>query len=199
MAKMNFRKNVKKYYERHSLSEAKLNDLEAMLSSSSLVFQKRTFFQKLAPFSVVASVFVMMVSLFVLFQTGGDIRENIANEVAQNHLKMRPLEVSSNQFSDLKKYFTELNFVLVNSDRLDLTLLKGARYCSIKGKIAAQIRLKDLQTHQRLTHYQVAYDAKLYGPMPDVGKGEIPITLSQKGLLVSMWVERGLLMVNVKE
>ena len=199
MAKVNLRRGVKHHFDEHSLGEAKLQELEAMLADSPPAVKSTSFYQRLAPFSVAASLFVMAVSLLFLVQTEGDVRQKIASEVAQNHINMRPLEVSSNQFDDLKEYFTELNFVLVDSDRLNLSLLKGARYCSIQGKIAAQIRFKGLSSEEGVTHYQVEYDPDLYGPMPDVSQGKTPITLSQKGLSVSMWVERGLLMVDVKE
>jgi hypothetical protein len=133
-----------------------------------------------------------------------DYSREIALEVVQNHIKLKPLDVAANSMSEIQGFFTQLDFSPVNSDVLKtrFTLpersMLGGRYCSIKGITAAQLRYR--QSDNALsTLYEVAYDKKIFGPMPRIGLGEPPSELLLKGLRVSLWVEKGLLMVLVTE
>ncbi|GIU25584.1 hypothetical protein [Shewanella sp. MBTL60-007] len=126
-----------------------------------------------------------------------DMHAKIANEVAKNHIKMKPLEVQTAQLSQLRAYFTELDFTLVSSSRIDdAKQMIGGRYCSIQGLTAAQIRFVD--PLQSVTLYQVQYDKRLYGEIPIMESGETPIELVVRGVTVSIWVEKGLLMATAR-
>ncbi|ABZ78735.1 hypothetical protein Shal_4195 [Shewanella halifaxensis HAW-EB4] len=126
-----------------------------------------------------------------------DIGVRIADEVAKNHIKMKPLEVQTAQLSQLRAYFTELDFTLVSSSRIDdANEMVGGRYCSIQGLTAAQIRFVDRQ--QSVTLYQVQYDKRLYGEIPTIESGEPPIELVVRGVAVAIWVEKGLLMASAR-
>ncbi|ABV85452.1 hypothetical protein [Shewanella pealeana] len=121
----------------------------------------------------------------------------IAVEVAKNHIKMKPLEVQTAQLSQLRAYFTELDFTLVSSSRIDdAKQMIGGRYCSIQGLTAAQIRFVD--PLQSVTLYQVQYDRTLYGELPNIDSGEKPLQLVERGVAVSIWVEKGLLMATAR-
>ncbi|MBE1273712.1 hypothetical protein [Enterovibrio baiacu] len=66
-------------------------------------------------------------------------------------------------------------------------VLLGGRYCSIDGKIAAQLHVKDLETDRVYTFYQ----AKLpQGSEADMKNVETNVD----GVNVSLWEENGLLM-----
>ncbi|MCG9731450.1 hypothetical protein L1D44_16775 [Shewanella sp. Isolate13] len=126
-----------------------------------------------------------------------DMHAKIANEVAKNHIKMKPLEVQTAQLSQLRAYFTELDFTLVSSSRIDdAKQMIGGRYCSIQGLTAAQIRFVD--PPQSVTLYEVQYDKRLYGEIPIIESGEAPIELVVRGVAVSIWVEKGLLMATAR-
>lgn len=124
----------------------------------------------------------------------------IADEVALNHLKQRPLEVHGGASDELQTYFDELGFrLLLQPQSLGpQDALLGGRYCSIRGVTAAQLRLRD-ETGRVETLYQAPYDRDLFGRQPDVGRGETPRRLQVRGLTVELWVERGLLFALARE
>ncbi|MGR6872689.1 hypothetical protein ACU6U9_10365 [Pseudomonas sp. HK3] len=121
---------------------------------------------------------------------------NIAEEVAINHIKMKPLEFTGNTVSSLRGQFDDLDFSLVQSSHFSEQGMQGGRYCSIQGVTAAQLRY-GYPDHTRATLYQVPYDQKKFGTMPKLHSGDVPLQLTIKGLNVSMWVESDVLMVSV--
>ena len=141
---------------------------------------------------------VLVFMLSVNFYPGSrDISWKIADEVAMNHIKMKPMELKSDSLAPLRDYFTQLDFSVVSSDLLakqNYTML-GGRYCSIQGVTAAQIRYRT-DNGRKVTLYEVAYDPKLYGDIPKIAQGETPLSIDVKGVSVSLWVEKGLLMAE---
>ncbi|ROS05326.1 hypothetical protein EDC56_0856 [Sinobacterium caligoides] len=123
--------------------------------------------------------------------------DNIANEVTKNHLKMKPLELKSESIKQLQEYFSALSFKPLASTQLTalqptrLTLL-GARYCSIQGATAAQLRYSSQPDNWTL--YQVPFDQ--FNQL-GLHEGGDSIATYARGLKVTLWQERGLLMVLV--
>ncbi len=144
---------------------------------------------------------ILLVIGVMLNQGHSNIPLKIANEVAMNHIKMKPLEVTSNSLYDLRGYFTELDFSVTFSNEFPLTKghLLGGRYCSIQGVSAAQIRYQAPTDESKVTLYQVGYDEQKYGDIPNIEKGETPLTLQVKGVQVRLWVEKGLLMAEASQ
>ncbi|MFT7559969.1 MAG: hypothetical protein ACI93R_001884 [Flavobacteriales bacterium] len=129
-----------------------------------------------------------------------EVAMEVALEAIGNHLKLKPLEVRSQNIRDVQNYFTQLDFNPINSNQLASNTnagLIGARYCSIKGVTAAQLRYRE-SNQDIITFYEVAYDATLHGAIPDIAQNQSPLQLSVKGLNVILWVERDLLMVQVQ-
>ena len=128
--------------------------------------------------------------------------KRIADEVVKNHLKLKPLDISSNSIDETQAFFKHLDFLPIHSrsaaqrSLLITDNLMGGRYCSIQGVTAAQLRYENDQGHLR-TLYQVPYDADLYGELPLAIQNQAPLYLSVKGLQVRLWQEQGLLMVLV--
>ncbi|MGS0682206.1 hypothetical protein ACVBIL_13700 [Shewanella sp. 125m-7] len=119
----------------------------------------------------------------------------IADEVAKNHIKMKPLEVETGQLPELRGYFTELDFIIVNSSRFAAShQMLGGRYCSILGEAAAQLRFTN--KGQAFTLYEVLYDPLRHGDIPRLEAGEQPIEVLVRGVAVSIWLEKGLLMAT---
>lgn len=118
----------------------------------------------------------------------------VADEAARNHLKLKPVEIASNNMDDLRAYFQQLDFRPVQTTGVASaeTELMGGRYCSLQGGVAAQLRLKSpgggLQTV-----YQTRYDPEVFGVMPNRDQGAAPISVVARGVPVSIWVEQGLL------
>ena len=129
-----------------------------------------------------------------------DMVWRIADEVAANHLKGRPLEVRGAGVGDLQHYFDDLDFRLIQTSLAHLGggPVLGGRYCSIQGVSAAQIRLQ--ADHDATnTLYQAPYDVGLFGELPRLGAGQAPLQVEARGLAVEIWVERGLLLALVRE
>lgn len=127
--------------------------------------------------------------------------ERIAEEVVKNHLKLKPLDISSSSINETQAFFELLDFLPIHSPSASQHLLLnpnnllGGRYCSIQGVTAAQLRYRSPDGLRTL--YQVPYERKLYGNIPQGIGNQTPVSLSVKGLLVSVWQEQGLLMVLV--
>jgi hypothetical protein len=121
--------------------------------------------------------------------------ERIALEVARNHIKLKPLDVETGTMKGIRRYFTDLEFVPVESSLLasaDLELL-GGRYCSVQSIPAAQLRLTTPGSDGLQTLYQAEYRKDILGPLPVLEEGDHPINISVKGVSVRIWVEKGLL------
>ena len=125
---------------------------------------------------------------------------SIAQEVVMNHIKMKPLEFTGNTVASLRGQFTDLDFSLVQSHFFSQnqakTNMQGGRYCSIQGVTAAQLRYKTTDS-AHATLYQVPFDEKKFGEIPNLNLDQAPIQLTVKGLTINMWVERDVLMVSV--
>lgn len=118
----------------------------------------------------------------------------IADEVAENHLKRKPMEVETGDIEELRAYLQQLDFQPVQPALLasaDAALI-GGRYCSIQGGIAVQLRVETADGKVR-TWYQTRYDRKRLGEIPHRARGEPPIATMARGVPVQIWVEKGLL------
>ena len=156
--------------------------------------------------SLMASAATILVC-FVLWQKivlPQQYKMDIAHEVVANHLKLKPLDVKTQSIDTIHQFFTQLDFSPVSSQiltpafALTENAMLGGRYCSIKGQTAAQLRYQ--QPNQKIsTLYQVAYDPELFGPIPSLESGDRPHELFLKGLKVSMWSEKDLLLVMVNQ
>lgn len=139
-----------------------------------------------------------------LDQQHGQLISDIASEVTKNHIKLKPLEVKSNTLQPLRQYFTELDFTPQFSQKFGslagIRDLVGGRYCSIQSINAAQLRFKnsDDKASPWSTLYQVEYSPDIFGAIPKIELGETPLVTYSRGLKVSLWVEKELLMVSVE-
>lgn len=153
--------------------------------------------------AVAAAVVVIAIAVVLLpWQAAVDDADRavaIAEEVAVQHLKRRPLEVRGATIAAVEDYFDELGFRLIDSLRAASGAeLLGGRYCSVQGVTAAQLRRRDAAGRTQ-SLFQAPYDAARFGPLPDVGAGDAPRTLQVRGLSVDLWVERGLLFALTRE
>lgn len=188
----------------HTLSEARLDDLMALqrdvLEGPVRPTSKRGY-------SVLAASAALLIAVLVFWPATlveqPDAGTAIALEVVENHLKLKPLDVETGSMEELQAYFTQLDFrpaiPTLPSTSIDPggSALLGGRYCSVKGVTAAQLRYSD--AGRLSTLYEVPYDAAVFGPVPRLDAGESPRQIEARGLLVSLWVEKGLLMVLVEE
>ena len=206
---------VNEHYQQQTLDAEAMARMQALLGSSeqtpAVAEEKTTHFMpwKHTLVASFCAFFILASSFFMLYHTAGSNRPDtiaaIAQEVAKNHLKMKPLEVSSDSFVEVRRYFTALDFSPTHSSYFTSSLhgegvkMLGGRYCSIKGITAAQLRYQRVDHSGRSTLYETVYDKKVFGDMPVIEQGQQPIITTVKGLEVQMWVEKGLLMVAVSD
>lgn len=148
-------------------------------------------------YGIAVASLICIVSVFVIYDNAIPVKQRIAAEVAHNHQKLKPLEVEATQITELKHYFTKLDFALINSQLVDLNRwqLLGGRYCSIQGITAAQLRMLDNQTGEIQTLYEAAYEPDRHGDIPDLNQEDSPLQVTKKGITANMWIENGLLFV----
>ncbi|NRB37598.1 MAG: hypothetical protein HRU20_03915 [Pseudomonadales bacterium] len=207
---------TQEYYKQHSLDAAALANMQTLLASSVQeerssvddVPQMRSGGRRLFTLAMAASIFCFVFTLGLWFKaigpgavTSDQMVEAIAMEVSKNHLKMKPLEVSSDDFSSVRDYFSELDFSPTRSDYFlaDAGPMLGGRYCSIQGVTAAQLRYQVQGSNQSQSLYETTYDIAVFGELPVIEKDGIPIKTFARGLAVDIWVEKGLLMVSVRD
>ena len=185
---------AKDYFEKPKLDEKKLMELEDLLAATDGSAGKRNrHLNFLLPLILIISGLVFFIPNNTL-----DMQHEIAQEVAKNHIKMKPLEISTASMVDVRHHFSDLNFVPASSDyfsRFGNTLL-GARYCSIQGITAAQLRFSNMQG-EKITLYEIAYDRELFGPIPSIENADTPAMFIIKGMRVTLWREKGLLLASV--
>ena len=135
------------------------------------------------------------------YRAGSDNRllVAIAEEVAANHLKLKPLEVEGTELAPVLAYFTELDFQPVTSPRLGArgATLLGGRYCTIQGVTAAQLRYR-APDGTLSTWYEGTLPARQLAALPDIGAGGRPSRHLVKGIEVSIWQEHGLVFAEAR-
>ncbi|MCP4320628.1 MAG: hypothetical protein GY951_08265 [Psychromonas sp.] len=178
--KKQLNKQLKAHYQQHSLSELQLEKLQNLSVNNKPSLIK--------PLLAVAASSLLALSLYIVNFTGlnyGDISE----EIAYNHNSQMQMEVFSESIDGIQSHLNRLGFSLIESAQLagESWQLVGGRYCSISGKIAAQLKIKNLNTLKTYTFYQAKLPEKFFNIIQDK---EIFVD----GVSVKMWQENGLLM-----
>jgi len=160
--------SVHQYYESQELSNSRLNALLEMqeLGDETSIANKVTnknseyWYYFRTPHFAAAAIFLCVISIFGLFISQGNnhnIELAIAKEIVLNHHKQLPPDLVTTNFVTLNKKMTKLDFSVKASTHLQLAGLDlyGARYCSIQGHIAAQLKYRDKQGNE-ITLYQTS-------------------------------------------
>lgn len=175
---------VKAFYERQAPAAEWLDRIKASIGRV-----HRRWAGRPVAIGVAAAVLAGVVwAGFGLF--GGNrpgLARQVASEIALNHRKDLPVEFAADAFSQLSAAMPKLGFAPVHPRRVEEAglRLQGARYCSVAGSIAAQIRLAD----------DAGVVSTLYEFMDDGSFESIGDELvSVDGVSVTLWRERGLIM-----
>ena len=194
--KPSIKQGLHNHLQKKSLSTQQLKQLQRLQDSHG---QNKTV-NRATRLIIISVAVALMLSVLVLYNaTVQSVKQNmpllIAEEVVSNHLKLKPLEVRSNQFQIVSDYFTLLNFAPMMTQRLPgfSKILLGGRYCSLQGVTAAQLRLQDGVNRPVQTLYETGYDAKVFKNIPNLDMGEQPVRVYAKGVAVDIWVEKGVL------
>ena len=197
-----FKKQINKHYSSASLNEKQLDRLRQMQAEAngepygnedsklSFVSWARRQIKPWQIGGIAASLLVL--SIFVGNQ--GELSESIVSEIAYNHNKMAAMEITTSSMTEVSDYLQKLDFSPVTSERFknDGWELVGGRYCSIQGELAAQLRVKNLETGKVMTLYQSRVPEDLdTKKMNDPKQGVVGF---DDGVKVELWQEKGLLM-----
>jgi hypothetical protein len=191
------KQQLQQQFNQVQLSDSQFETLEDLMNQGAAHVEPPAGRRLWGSLAVAAMFVVAVVTTFMLSQFSGTSLENmpqlIAEEVVNNHLNMKPLEVKGGSINSVRGYFTKLNFMPAESKlrALDSLQLLGGRYCSLQGITAAQLRMKQGQNLQ--TQYQTEYLPEVFGDLPQLEKGEKPLIVFAKGIKVKVWVEKGLL------
>lgn len=201
MKQKNLKESIGEHVNRQALSEVKLDRLMDLQNNVEEINPPHRVLQYrlVAAFSTV--IIVLLTTLYFNLGPDKSLDERIGNEVALNHIKLKPLEIQSANLDVIREYFTELDFVPIESSLIkpSAKTLLGGRYCSIQGVTAAQLRFKDNQSGQIQSLYQTTYSADVFTNLPKLEEGQQPITVYSGGLEVDIWVEKGLLFALTRE
>jgi hypothetical protein len=186
------------------LSEAQLDELAARIQAEEPAAPAAKPAWRQLP-AIAASIIVLAVSgLFgtQLYQSYQDrvLLQSIAEEVADNHLKLKPLEVRSGDLPSVLSYFADLDFQLLASPRITENSgdrLLGGRYCSIQGIDAAQLRVA-ASDGTLSTWYEATLPDDQLRRIPDLKDGERPAGFVIRGVDIRIWQEDGIVFAQAK-
>ena len=170
---------VRDYYHQQRLSSSQIDDLQ------NLTKEKHTHWS--VSLGLVASGLLAGV-FYWLTLTGLDY-DKISTEIAYNHNSQMEMEVFSESIDVVQTHLNRLGFSLIDSEYFsaDQWQLVGGRYCSIGGKIAAQLKIKNLETLKIYTFYQAMLPDQIFNTVRETDT-------EVDGVNVKLWQEKGLLM-----
>lgn len=195
------REHLRDYYGSHRLKPATRTRLQALLDERSPrerstrgVKPRRLWTRRRTILAGAGALALAALALAVLLPRSSgpgpsDVQElshAIGREIALNHAKDLAPEFSASDYERLRAAMEKLDFVLVGPARGEAGRLnvRGARYCSIQGRLAAQIRLED-----DLGRHYTLYETSLDETMRTVSEKELEIS----GARILLWQEAGLL------
>ena len=154
---MTLRKALREHYESKSLSPEARTRLVALARSETLA-SGRTRAGRAVRWLVPAAVAATIVIAIALIQgwTRPSDAETLGEEIARNHARDLDPEFHTTSYEELARRMSRLDFEVRPAARLADRgcRLVGGRYCSLGGRIAAQLRVVDAGG-QRLTLYVV--------------------------------------------
>jgi hypothetical protein len=199
MTKRPLKPALRQHFEQRALSADQLKRLEALLAvEAPKPAGRRQLASSLIGWPAAAAIAALFAVILLLPLGPTDdipMTQRIATEVAHNHIKLKPLDVVTDNMEGIRRYFSDLEFLPVKSQLLAGSgfELLGGRYCSIQSVPAAQLRVSTADQRGLQTLYQSEYHKDVFGPLPVLENGEIPVEVGVKGIVVRIWVEKGLL------
>jgi len=197
--KKTVKENLNSHLDEFELNHDQFASLDAL--EKSILSPTKARIKNPILWSVAASLLVVSLFFTGVLPKGQDQKEliyAIAQEVSYNHLKFKPLEVANNNLTSVTGYFKKLDFNPLASSQVAAlsSALIGGRYCSIKGNIAAQLRMQD-EKGAISTLFESRFNAEDFNFLPKLEEQQTPVKVHVDGQQVSLWVEKGLVMALV--
>ncbi|GDY27886.1 hypothetical protein AHAT_37760 [Agarivorans sp. Toyoura001] len=173
----NFKAQISAYFKQQTLSAAQLKHLQALEGKP-----------KSTTWLLASAASCLLAATVYIYMFTGINYSAISKEIAYNHNSQMQMEVVSSSIDDIQQHLNRLDFNLIDSSQLDQQQweLLGGRYCSIGGRIAAQLKVRNRQSQQVHTFYQ----AKLPDEWLNITQQK---ELNVDGVTVKVWQEKGLL------
>jgi anti-sigma factor RsiW len=194
---------IRERFEDIELSKEQLDELAARFAAEEPAPAKKPAWLR-APAAAAAMIVLAIGGLFStqVYQSHQDqvLLQSIAEEVADNHLKLKPLEVQGDDLPSVLGYFTDLDFQLLASPRITANSgdrLLGGRYCTIQGIDAAQLRVA-ASDGTLSTWYEATLPADELKRIPDIDAGERPAEFVVRGVDIRIWQENGIVFAEAK-
>jgi hypothetical protein len=169
------KEELRKEFLKNELSAEQLEALNSLKS-------KRSGWKYTLGFSTAAAIILFLFNFQSL-----KLEDKIAKEIAYNHLKNEKIIFSDKDLHILSKRLHKLNFKLVASSKFKDYEVLGAKYCSVQGEIAAQIKLKSPEGKiSTLYQYKIEKSQQIEG------------MLTKDGVAVDLWKENGVNMGHAK-
>ena len=178
--KNNLKNALNEYYSDFHLSEEQMRRLEALTESE----KPESNIVRVWLYPAIAGFAAALILSFTFYLNSlKPLDQKIASEVTYNHNKGMPSEVLTDEYSVINEALDRLDFEVKPSQVLAGSLdLAGARYCSVQGKIAAQLKMVDPESGQEFTLYQF----KATG-MEDLHS--MPVQIEDGNVTVRIWRE----------
>ena len=170
---------VKEYYEGACLAEGRVDTILALAPAPARVTPAKVWYARIA---AVAATLALASWLGHGYLVERDVTARVLAEIAMNHKKHLSVEVSASDFEAVGRALDRLDFPLRSPARLAPGLeLLGGRYCSIQGRLAAQLKLRDQESGAVRTLYAAELTPELAG---------VPrITAVYEGVEITLWAE----------
>jgi hypothetical protein len=120
--------------------------------------------------------------------------QRMAEEVAGNHLRASPLDVTTSDLSRARESFASLGFHLLDAAEVEGVpgRLLGGRFCSLASVPAALLRYQDGE--RIYTVYQARYDKDRHSGAADMDRGEPGAVRHVGGVEVCLCHTQGVLL-----
>jgi len=185
MSTKQLKQHIKDFYDTQEPSDACMNHLLLM----SMEKQQKPDIVKSSNIWIAACFSLLILPLIYLSYSvthspGNFMNRIVAQEIALNHNKQLPIEFNAQTIAQLDNQMAQLDFALHDSKHssLDNLTIIGARYCSIQGNLAAQIRLQD-NSGNAYTLFQT--------PLTQSLNNQSELTSDVNNVFINRWQEDG--------
>lgn len=200
MSKKSLNDHLVTYYREKKLSPQVRQDLLSVIEKSgkkkvekvTAYLRLWSFFKSLFSPGRFAYASVLLLLGYVVWMVSGlpdnsvfqtELTTAISREIEMNHRKKFKVEFEEKTITGLVEQMDKLDFSLLMPARFAQSMsIVGARYCSIRGRIAVQIQMVD--SHGR---YCTLYQTRLVEPLSSIRNTRIKLD----GVEYLLWHEQG--------